>query len=190
MENEIWKDIEGYEGLYQVSNLGRVKSLERKVLTKNGSYRSHKERIVAISRTGNIHKDGSYYLKVVLTKNSIRKNFILHRLVAKYFCNNPNPEKYTEVNHIDENKHNNKASNLEWCDRKINNHHSLITEKLNEAKKKAVLQYSLSGEFIAEFSGIREAAREVGLKTHKHIGECCHGREKTAGGYIWKFKES
>lgn len=186
---EVWKDISGYEGLYQVSNLGRVRSLDREVVCKLYTRRI-KGKFLSLTRAGFIKKDGSYYLKVQLTSSEgVATNKLIHRLVAEHFCDNPNPELYTEVNHIDENKHNNSASNLEWCDRRINNHHSLITEKLNEAKKKAVLQYALNGKLIQEFSGVREAAKAVGLKTHKHISECCNGRAKTAGGFLWKWKD-
>ena len=184
---EIWKDIQGYEGLYQVSNLGRVKSYDREVRCKNEHTRVIKGKILAPTRSGQILNDGSYYLKVSLTDhNKNTKSIAVHRLVALAFCDNPNS--YSEVNHIDENKHNNCADNLEWCSRAENNHHSLITETLNESKKKSVLQLSTSGEIIKEFSGVREAARELGLKTHKHIGECCNGKAKTAGGFCWKWK--
>lgn len=119
---------------------------------------------------------------------ALKKPYKIHRLVALHFCENLNPELYTEVNHIDENKQNNIYSNLEWCSRKMNNHHSKITEKLNESKKKAILQYSLDGNFITKHSGIREAARKVGLKTHRWINSCCKGEVKQAGGYIWKYE--
>ena len=187
--DEIWKDIKDYEGLYQISNLGNVRSLDRIVNTKTGQ-RKIKGKIMTPKRSGKICKDGSYYLKINLSDiNGSKKSYSIHRLVALHFCNNPDPELFTEVNHIDENKQNNVYSNLEWCDRKINNHHSLITEKLNESKKKAVLQYSLNGEFIMEYSGIREAARGVGLKTHRWINSCCKGEVKQAGGYVWRYKE-
>lgn len=187
--DEIWMDVIDYEGLYQVSNLGRVKSLDRTINTKTGT-RKIKGKIMIPAKDGKVCKDGSFYLKVRLSDiNGNTKTYKIHRLVALHFCENTNPNLYTEVNHIDENKHNNIYSNLEWCDRKMNNHHSQITEKLNESKKKAVLQYSLNGEFIMEYSGIREAARSVGLKTHRWINSCCKGEVKQAGGYVWKYKE-
>lgn len=186
---EIWKDIQGYDGLYQVSNLGRVRSYDREVKCRGNSKRIIKGKILSPSRHGKVCKDGSYYLHVGLTDfNKTTKYITIHRLVALAFCPNSNPELYTEVNHIDENKHNNQANNLEWCSRAENNHHSLITETLNESKKKSVLQLTTSGEIIKEFSGVREAARELGLKTHKHISECCNGKAKTAGGFCWKWK--
>ncbi len=186
---EIWKDIHGYEGLYQVSNLGRVRSYDRIVKCKGNSERIVKGKILSPSRHGKVCKDGSFYLHVGLTDcNKTTKYITIHRLVALEFCPNFSSELYTEVNHIDKDKHNNRADNLEWCNRAENNHHSFITETLNNSKKKAVLQLTISGEIIKEFSGVREAARELGLKTHKHIGECCNGKAKTAGGFRWKWK--
>lgn len=188
MKDEIWKDIKGYEGYYQVSTLGNVRSCTRTITRKSKLGNTYnavlKGKILPISL------DGSGYPKVNLNKDSKHKNKHIHRLVAETFIDNSNPTTLTEVNHIDENKLNNSVDNLEWCDRKYNNHHSLITETLNEAKKKSVLQFSKSGELLREFSGVREAARELGLKTHKHISECCNGKAKTAGGYYWKWKDS
>ena len=131
--DEIWKDIKDYEGLYQISNLGNIRSLDRIVSTKTGQ-RKIKGKIMTPIRSGKICKHGSYYLIINVSDiNGSIKSYSIHRLVAMHFCDNPNPELFTEVNHIDENKQNNIYSNLEWCDRKTNNHHSLITEKLNEA---------------------------------------------------------
>lgn len=186
--SEVWTDIRGYEGLYQISNLGRVRSYDREVCCGKGATRKIKGKVLSLCKGGRVLNDGSFYLKVTLTKDKHSKNASIHRLVAEHFVPNNSPEKFTEVNHIDQNKYNNRASNLEWCDRAYNNHYSLITETLNESKKKPVLQYSYSGEFIARFSGAREAAREVGLRTHKHICECCNGKAKTAGGYVWRWE--
>lgn len=102
---EVWKDIEGYEGLYAVSNYGRVKSLRRNTILKK--------------RTT---KDG--YIKVTLTVNYKAKDFTVHRLVAKAFIENANAEKNSTVNHIDGNKENNHFSNLEWVDRKEQLYHA------------------------------------------------------------------
>lgn len=112
MKEEIWKDIEGYEGLYQVSNLGRVKRM--RFINKNTNI--EKERI----KSQKIRKDG--YLEVALYKNGKGKYIQVHRLVAKSFI--PNPKKLPQVNHIDGNKQNNKMDNLEWCDCQENMQHS------------------------------------------------------------------
>ena len=113
-EQEIWKDIKGYEGLYQVSNMGRIKSLKRKVKNKNG-YRIANEKIIKPVLT-----DTCKYYAVGLHKNKKRKTLLVHRLVAINFI--PNPNNYTEVNHKDENKQNNNVNNLEWCNHKYNMH--------------------------------------------------------------------
>lgn len=110
---EIWKDIEGYEGLYQISNLGRVKSLEKYVNTaiKNNTKVKRKEQILK-----QYNKNG--YLQVTLTHNNKRKYFGVHRLVANAFI--PNLNNYPQVNHKDENTLNNCVDNLEWCTAKYN----------------------------------------------------------------------
>lgn len=114
---EIWKDIKGYEGLYQVSNLGRVKSLDKKI----DDYRGKEVRLIK-GKIMNTTDNGHNYLIISLTKNKHRKNFYVHRLVAQHFIENPNG--YSEVNHKDYNKQNNVTDNLEWCDRKYNTNYS------------------------------------------------------------------
>ena len=111
---EIWKDIKGYEGLYQISNLGRVKSISRKINTFYG-YRKTKEKILKSS----YDKDG--YLKITITNNWKHKTHKIHRLVAEAFI--PNPDNKPTINHIDGNKLNNSIDNLEWATRKEQTKH-------------------------------------------------------------------
>ena len=114
---EIWKNIKGYEGLYQVSNLGRVKSLER----KDNLGRKVNEKILK-------NRNATHgYIAVILSKDSNKKTYRVHRLVAEAFI--PNPNKYLEVNHKDENKSNNRIDNLEWCDRKYNCNYGTFKER-------------------------------------------------------------
>ena len=113
MDNEKWKDIEGYEGLYQVSNLGRVKSLKRVIRRKDGNNITYSEKILSP------RDNGKGYKKVCLNKNGISKNYAIHRLVLETFEPNHDICK-KEVNHIDENKHNNYLLNLEWVTSKEN----------------------------------------------------------------------
>ena len=116
MQNECWKPIKDYEGIYEVSNYGRVKSLERVIYnsgTKNGLYTIH-EKIIK----QRINKKRHGYCELSLHKNGKEKRFKVHRLVAEAFI--PNPNNLPEVNHIDGNKENNHASNLEWCTSKEN----------------------------------------------------------------------
>ena len=157
IEIEEFRDIPGYEGMYEVSNLGRVR--------RNGK----------ILKPG---KDRYGYLHVDLYKNGTKRTFTIHRLVAFAFLSNPN--KYPEVNHRDEDKTNNCVDNLEWCDSKYNSNYS---------NAKPVLQFSKNGDFIAEYESGVEAGRITGIN-NKNISSCCSGRYgfKTAGGYLWKFK--
>ena len=190
MEEEIWKDIKGYEGLYQVSNLGRVKSLDKYVNCKNNHKRLIPGKILAPEVGGKNYKiEGYGYYHVMLYKERKGSSKNIHRLVAETFVINPDPENFKEINHIDENKLNNRADNLEWCNRKINNHYSKVTERLNESKKKAVDQYDMDWNFIQTISGVREAARIVGAKCHDNISRCCNGEQKYCKGFKWKWHE-
>ena len=163
--NEIWKDIFGYEGLYQVSNLGRVRSL------KFG-----KERILSIRRS----KFG--YLLVNLCKNSDMKTFRVHRLVGQSFI--PNPNNLPEINHKNEDKTNNRVENLEWCDRKYNINYGTRTVKCS----KPVLQFTKDGEFVREWKSTMDVQRNLGFD-NTSISSCCTGRYKSAYGFIWKYKD-
>lgn len=116
MNDEIWKDIKGYEGLYQVSNYGRIKSLARIVIGKNNSIRIVKEKILKL------HKDTIGYFDVTLSKNNKIKRILVHRLVTEAFI--PNPLSLPEVNHKDGNKQNNYFVNLEWCTKSNNQKHA------------------------------------------------------------------
>lgn len=117
MEQEIWKDIKEYEGIYQVSNIGRVRSLDRINIYKNGTKRFEKGKIKVLSK----NKLG--YVQIILNKENKRCSRRVHRLVAQAFI--PNPNRYEEINHIDGNKLNNNATNLEWCNRKQNVRHAI-----------------------------------------------------------------
>lgn len=164
--NEIWKTIDGYED-YQVSSYGRVKSL------KNG-----KEKILSPG----ISNDN--YLLLSLYKNKIRKQFLVHRLVAIAFI--PNPHNYPQVNHKDENPSNNCVENLEFCDAKYNNNYGNHCKRISESKSKKLDQFDLEGNFIKTWSGLRQVERELGI-FHISISKCCTGKQKTAGHYIWKY---
>lgn len=157
---EIWKDIKGYEGLYQVSNFGRVRSI------KFG-----KERILKHSKTQN------GYLQVILYDNGRPRCFFVHRLVAEAFI--PNPNNLTEVNHKDECKTNNRVNNLEWCDRQYNAEYSLA---------KTVNQYSKNGEFIKQWKSATEVETQCGFH-QQNICLCCQGKRKSAYGFKWYYTD-
>ena len=118
MEREIWKDIKEYEGLYQVSNLGRVRSVDRRLPFKDGK-KFWKSSFISIS------PNNCGYMRVGLVKNKKQKKHFVHRLVAEVFIDNPCD--LEQVNHLDGNKENNKVSNLEWCDKYHNIKHSIYT---------------------------------------------------------------
>lgn len=183
---EIWKDIKNFEGFYQISNLGRVKSLERKVKNKNG-YRIVKEKILC-----NYINNNGYYCVNLRKKCGIDIKLI-HRLIGEYFMLNPN--NYPVINHIDGNKLNNNIDNLEWCTYQHNikeafrlglNKYTYNENFKNVARK--VLQFDKSDNFIKEYNSIREANRITGI-SYNSIFMNCHGKQKYAGDYIWKFKE-
>lgn len=168
---EIWQDIEGYKGLYQVSNKGNVKSL------KYG-----KERIL---KPG-IDRDG--YYKIMLYNNSVRKTFRLNRLVAQAFI--PNLDNKPQVNHLDENKLNNCVDNLSWTTAKENNNHGTRNERVDDSHSKPILQYSKSGNFIREWKSASEVKRVLGID-NSHINACCRNnpKHKSAYGFVWRYKE-
>lgn len=159
---EVWKDIAGYEGLYQVSNLGRIQSLPRINICVNRKY-IRKGKVLK----GSFDKDG--YLCVHLSKNAIQRKFLVHRIVAKHFVQNPN--NYQQVNHKNEIVNDNRALNLEWCNCLYNIRYGtgiIRRAKLqtNRHGAKAVLQYTLGGEFVREFPSTMEVVRICGFRSH------------------------
>lgn len=175
-EKEIWKDIPNYEG-YQISNLGRVKSLKR-------FYRV-KEKILKPLITCN-----GYY-QVALWKNSIAKFYKVHRLVWEVF-NGQIPENM-QVNHINEIKIDNRLENLNLMTPKENSNWGTRNERCAEALKnrkdqsKSVLQYDLQDNLVKEYSSIKQVEREKGFD-HSYIVKCCKGKIPTAYGFKWQYK--
>ena len=177
--DEIWKDIKDYEGLYQVSNWGRVKSFDTYKKGKNGSIRFYKGKILKLKT----NKDG--YSQIGLWKNGKRKYFLVHRLVAEAFISNT--DNLPCVNHKDENKQNNVVSNLEWCSAQYNNTYGTRIERVALKKKKPVLQYTLDGAFVREWASAKQSEREDGFDS-TNICKCCQGKIKTHKDFIWKYK--
>ena len=175
---EIWKDILGYEGKYMVSNWGRVKSLNY--------HRTGKERIMKLNK----NKDS--YLQVQLCKDGKRKLYYVHRLVATAFCENP--EGYTEVNHINEDKADCRADNLEWCSRSYNNTYNDRAKKAGEKltnhpkTSKPIIGIDKRTGLILEFPSVKETERQLGI-SNGSICECCNGKRKSAGGYVWYYAD-
>ena len=179
---EVWEDIKGYEGLYQVSNMGRVKSLERTVTRKNGRRQTIQERIL------NPKTERNGYLRIELCNGSgKKKSFLVHRLVCEAFHENTENNKPC-VNHIDENKANNTASNLEWCTYKENLNHGTRSARSAKALSKPVGQYAKDEELIKIWQSTREVQRQLGLD-QSTISKVALGKRKTAYGYVWKYIE-
>ena len=178
---EIWRDIKGYEGLYQVSNLGRVRSLDRFISQKNNS--GPYKRLIKGKLLKN-GKNSQKYLLVVLSKpNNKPKVIHIHRLVAEAFI--PNPENLPCVNHKDEDKQNNMVENLEWCTYKYNNNYGTKTEKL----RKPIIQVDKNNNIVKFWESASEVMRINGYRNTTSINNCLKGRAKSAYGYIWRYKD-
>ena len=186
---EIWKEIEGYPN-YQVSNMGRIKRLS------TGYYR----------RTEKILKpqlQNNGYLHIKLSQKDKTKCILVHRLVAQVFI--PNPNNLAQVNHINEDKTDNRVENLEWCDRKYNiNYGNGISKRVKTNKEngtykkigeinyknfsKSILQFSKDNSFIRRWDCIMDVQRELGYD-NRQICSCLKNRQKTAKGFKWVYAD-
>lgn len=173
MQAEIWKPIKGYEGLYEVSNHGRIRNFNtRKVLTPKK------------------HNRGYYH--VILFRNGAQKSFLVHRLVALAFV--PTADETLTVNHIDEDKLNNRAENLEWCSVAENvrlyqkNHAQELKGKLGRKEDKTpIRQLTKQGVVLKVWSSAAEARRALQCSNTWAISQCCKNKRKTAYGYKWQY---
>ena len=161
---EIWKPIKGYEGLYLISNLGRIKSLDRTVYQ--------------------LHKDG--YARVGLHKNGEMKTYSVHRLVGEHFLEKKPGKDY--INHLDCNKANNNVNNLEWCTQSENIQYAYDNRTKIPPHQKKVSQYDMTGNLIQVWESMAEAARSLGLQ-QPNISKVCLGKRSQTGGYKWAFTE-
>ena len=196
---EIWVDIKGYEGIYQVSNLGRVRSLDREVIYPDGHKQICKGKILNQGNNGE-------YKVVVLSKNSETKTFLVHRLVAEAFI--PNKDNKPFVDHIVplKNKGTNSANNLKWVTYEENNNNPLTRknmsygckgrkltneqiDKISKAQYIRVVQLDKNtNELIKVWDSMSIAKREGGFNDG-HISSCCKGVRKTHKGYKWMYYE-
>ena len=184
MDKEIWKDIVGYEGLYQVSNTGKVKSLKRKVYAGRGRMRWQYERILSENKT-----NGNGYKIVTLNKEGKGQNKYIHRLVAETFLENKNNYKY--INHKDENKSNNSIDNLEFCTAQYNSTYNNLhirngLKNRNNKYSKKILQLNDNDEIINIFPSISEASRQLNV-SQQAISDCLRGIQLHSASYKWKY---
>ena len=204
---EEWRPLVGYEGLYEVSNMGLVKSLERTVWNEkeiwkdiegfeglyqvsnmgrvkslgNGKSNNSKERILKPGKNSN------GYLHVILYKDGIKKDYTVHQLVGNAFLSNP--QGYKELNHRDEDKTNNNADNLEWCSRSYNLTYNDRAKKAGKKISKPIFGIDRITGFVVEFPSIMEASRQLGIR-QGHITECCQGKYKSCGGFYWMYADA
>lgn len=172
---EVWRPVKNFEGLYEVSNLGRIKSLGRTIQKFNGySYVTVTYPPKFLKRT---REEG--YAQVTLSRDGKTRKHMLHRVVAEAFI--PNPDNKPEVNHDDGNKQNCCVSNLYWCTHKENMQHAYST---GLRKTKKVKQYTKHGVYIKTWDSIKEAQEKLSVW---NISECCRGTRKTTGGFIWRY---
>lgn len=177
---EVWKDIEGYEGLYQVSNLGRVKSLP-----KRDGFRFLSERIMVGGMS-------NHYRCVILSNRGNQKGFTIHRLVAKAFL--PNPDNLPQINHKDENKLNNRVDNLEWCSAKYNMNYGTCIKRRAKTQRETGCQINNKASSVPViclenniiYPSIREAERKLHLDG-SCISKVCRGVRKRAGGFTFAY---
>lgn len=198
---ELWKDIPNYEGFYQASDLGRIRSLDH--VRKNGT-----NEYIQKGKILKFNKNNSEYYRVRLSKNGVVKTYRVNRLIALTFINNPLNKK--TVNHKDGNKLNNKVSNLEWVTAKENIQHAvknkrfenmaiINSEKMkksklylngyplaNEVTKKKVAKYDKKNNLLNVYESISDASRNTGI-TITSISYACNNKRKTGGGFIWHF---
>lgn len=179
MDSEIWRPVVGYEGLYEVSNMGNVRGLDRVSHMKNGVKRLTKGKLLTQGRWNS----KSNYRSVVLCSGGVNKKHGVHRLVATAFI--PNPDNLPEINHKDENKQNNRVENLEWCDRKYNNTYGTARLRAAITQGKPVLQMK-DGKIVNGWPSMGLAAAFTEA-SEGGISACCRGEMKTSGGYEWRL---
>lgn len=182
---EVWRVIKGYEGYYEVSNLGRVKSVERVVIQKNRwgkeMARHLKERILEQ------YEDKDGYLQVDLHKNGIKEHKSIHKLVATAFI--PNPHNYSDVHHIDHDQTNNRVENLVWLSKQEHYKEHLCdwVQNLKDHNSKRIDQIDkITGEVQRQWDRAMDAVRECGYSSG-NISSCAKGKKKSAYGSVWKY---
>lgn len=180
----MWKEINGFEGYFEVSTDGKVRSVDRSIsyIDSKGNLVSKFIRGAEKKLTASKGRDSNGYLVVNLTKEGKRNIKFVHSLVANTFIQNPN--NLPTVNHKDGNKHNNNVSNLEWATYSQNNFHAL-NKGLRNPRGNPIAQYDMSGRLVNTYKSTCEASRVTGI-TRSSISHCVNGRCNSASGFLWK----
>lgn len=197
LEGEEWRDVIGYEGLYMVSSFGRVISLKRSQIIT--IFNKAKKEITFLPKLLKFNKIKGYnkckfYNSVMVYKDKKAKRIPVHRLVASAFIENPNS--YTQIDHIDTNRLNNRIENLRWCDSKTNSTNPISLKNMSIAAKQTYLKgrkpinirkvvQLKNGHFFAVYDSIKDASMQ-GFRA-SNISNCCQGREKSHYGYQWMY---
>lgn len=176
---EVWKDVVGFEGMYEVSSLGNVRSKERDVLYPYGGYHRRKSKV--ISKTV-AHKN---YYKVTLHKDGTPTTCLVHQLVAKAFIENP--QGYVVINHKDECGFNNRVDNLEWCTQKHNINYGTRTKRMKETKGTTTYQYDADWNCVATYPSTAEAARQNNFGQGNISIACRNGH--LYKGFYWSYEQ-
>ena len=177
----MWKQIEG--SLFYVNEKGEVKVEDRLIESHNGD--TNYKRI----QKGRILKGGCTLNGYEFVTLEDGKHYFRHYLVLQAFKPNPNPELYTDINHIDENPHNNNLENLEWCTHKYNCNYGR-RKNANQDKAKKVAQYDLNGNLVKIYNSLAQAEKENNVPKAGGIGKCCRGNQKEYINYKWSYYES
>ena len=181
-DEEEWKSVVGFEGLYEVSSYGRIRSIDRVIMRSNNTI---------LTLKGSILPQYEYYgnstisrLKVNLSKNGNKYSRSVHRLVATAFI--PNPDNLPQVNHKDENPKNNNVSNLEWCTCEYNHNYGTRNERHKKALQKRVNVYDLSGNYIKQYESIKHASEDLNLDPSS-VTKVCKGKYRRHKTYIFRY---
>lgn len=176
--NEEWRPVVGYEVLYEVSNLGQVKSLDKVILRKNGIIEHRKGKALSL-----FHSKQGYIYIVLTTKEGKPKREAVHRLVAKAFIPNENAEK-NHIDHKDGNRENNVVSNIQWVTRTENMHNPITEARINAAIGRSVIGVAPDGT-TKEYAQIKDVEQD-GFNRHK-VCACCRGMRKSHKSYQWRY---